>query len=114
MWANLHLLFWLSLLPFLTRWVGEYPSATWPAVLYGVVLLLGAMAWLLLQRVIIRTGGTLRKAIGSDWKGKVSPALYVLGIAMAFVHAWIAELLYAVVAALWVVPDRRIEAHVDR
>jgi uncharacterized membrane protein len=110
LWANLHLLFWLSLFPFLTAWVGEYPLATWPAVLYGVVLLLAALAWLVLQRAIIHGGGTLDRAIGRDLKGKISPALYVLGIGLAFVTPWLSELIYAAVAAMWIVPDRRIEA----
>jgi uncharacterized membrane protein len=110
MWANLHLLFWLSLFPFLTGWVGEHPSATWPAALYGIVLLAAALAWLVLQRAIIRAGGTLGQAIGSDLKGKLSPVLYLTGIGLAFVRPWASELAYAVVAAIWIVPDRRIEA----
>jgi uncharacterized membrane protein len=109
MWANLHLLFWLSLFPVLTGWAGEYPEAPWPSALYGVVLLAAAMAWLILQRAIIRGGGTLERAIGSDLKGKVSPALYVSGIGLAFVRPWIAQITFAVVAAMWIVPDRRIE-----
>jgi uncharacterized membrane protein len=112
MWANLHLLFWLSLFPLMTAWVGHHPSAEWPAALYGVVLLAAAGAWLILQRAIIRAGGTLASAIGSDVKGKVSPILYALGIGVAFVRPWISELLFATVAAMWIVPDRRIERHV--
>jgi uncharacterized membrane protein len=112
MWANLHLLFWLSLFPFLTSWVGEHPSSTWPAALYGVVLLLAALAWLVLQRAIIRSGGSLGAAIGSDLKGKLSPLLYATGIGLAFVRPWMSELAYAIVAAVWIVPDRRIEAQV--
>ncbi|HEY1812231.1 MAG TPA: TMEM175 family protein [Kofleriaceae bacterium] len=112
MWANLHLLFWLSLFPFLTSWVGEHPSATWPAALSGVALLAAALAWLVLQRAIIAAGGTLGQAIGSDLKGKLSPVLYVTGIGLAFVRPWASELAYAVVAAMWIVPDRRIEAQV--
>ena len=108
MWANLHLLFWLSLFPFVTGWAGENPSAPWPAALYGVVLLAAAFAWLVLQRAIIRGGGTLAKAIGSDLKGKLSPLLYATGIGLAFVRTWLAELMYAFVALIWVVPDRRI------
>jgi len=110
MWANLHLLFWISLFPLLTAWAGEYPSANWPAALYGVVLLAAAIAWLILQRAIIRAGGTLQRAIGSDLKGKLSPLLYATGIALAFVRPWAAEIAYAVVAAIWVIPDRRIES----
>jgi uncharacterized membrane protein len=112
MWANLHLLFWLSLFPFLTGWVGEHPSAPWPAALYGVVLLMAALAWLVLQRTIIAAGGSLGEAIGSDLKGKLSPLLYASGIGLAFVRPWASELVYAVVAAIWIVPDRRIEAQV--
>jgi uncharacterized membrane protein len=109
MWANLHLLFWLSLFPVLTAWVGEYPAAPWPTALYGVVLLTAALAWLILQRTIIRAGGTLATYIGSDLKGRLSPLLYASGIALAFVQTWAADLLYAAVAVLWIVPDRRIE-----
>jgi uncharacterized membrane protein len=112
MWANLHLLFWLSLFPVMSAWVGHYPASPWPAALYGVVLLAAAMAWLVLQRAIIRAGGTLRTALGSDLKGKVSPLLYMTGTGLAFVRPWLADVVYAVVAAMWVVPDRRIEKHV--
>jgi uncharacterized membrane protein len=110
LWANLHLLFWLSLFPFFTAWTGEYPSATWPTVLYGVVLLLAGVAWLVLQQAIIGAGGSLQSAIGSDRKGKVSAALYSLGIGLAFVRPWLADVVYAMVAALWIIPDRRIDA----
>ena len=109
MWANLHLLFWLSLLPVLTGWVGEHHESTWPAALYGVGLLSSAVAWLILQSQIVRAGGTLGQALGSDLKGKLSPVCYVAGIALAFVRPWAAELVYALVALIWVVPDRRIE-----
>jgi uncharacterized membrane protein len=108
MWANLHLLFWLSLFPVVTGWAGEHPTASWPAAVYGIVLLTAAVAWLLLQRAIIRGGGSLAEAIGSDVKGKASAMLYMLGIATAFVRPWVAETIYGVVAMLWVVPDRRI------
>ena len=110
MWANLHLLFWLSLFPACTAWVGENPEAPWPAALYGVVLLAAAMAWLLLQRAIIRGGGSLAPIIGADVKGKLSPLLYVLGIGAAFFRPWMADLIFSGVAAMWVVPDRRIES----
>jgi uncharacterized membrane protein len=109
MWANLHLLFWLSLLPAVTAWAGEYPHASWPAALYGVVLLASAFAWLILQRAIIRTGSPLARIVGGDVKGRISPVLYAAGIAAAFVRPWVSEVLYAVVAAMWVVPDRRVE-----
>jgi uncharacterized membrane protein len=109
LWANLHLLFWLSLFPAVTAWAGHHPEAPWPAALYGAVLLAAALSWLVLQRAIIRAGGTLRQAIGSDWKGKLSPVLYVAGIGMSFVRPWVAEACYAAVATIWLVPDRRIE-----
>lgn len=109
MWANLHLLFWLSLFPVATAWAGEYPDAAAPAADYGVVLLAAALAWLILQRQIVRAGGSLGEVIGSDLKGKLSVILYVLGIALAFVHGWAAEAVYGLVAVMWIVPDRRIE-----
>jgi len=108
MWSNLHLLFWLSLFPVVGGWVGENPRASWPAALYGVVLLAAAFAWLILQRSIIRTGGPLATAIGRDLKGKVSPVLYAAGIALAFVRPWLADAIYALVALMWIVPDARI------
>lgn len=113
LWANMHLLFWISLLPLLTAWAGENPTATVPAALYGVVLLLAALAWLVLQRAIIGAGGSLQTAIGSDVKGKLSPLLYATGIGLSFVKPWAAQLVYALVAAIWIVPDRRIEAQTE-
>jgi len=109
MWANLHLLFWLSLLPAVTAWAGEYPHSSWPAAFYGIVLLAAAFAWLILQRSIVRSGGTLGRLLGADAKGKLSPLVYLGGIGAAFVRPWISELLFAIVATMWVVPDRRIE-----
>lgn len=112
LWANLHLLFWLSLFPFTTEWVGENHFATLPAMLYGIVLFMAGVAYYLLQLCIIRGQGPdslLKKAIGSDWKGKVSPALYLLAIIITTWSPWIAQLLYASVALIWFVPDRRIE-----
>jgi len=109
MWANLHLLFWLSLLPFVTGWVGEHPADAWPAALYGMVLMAAAMAWLVLQGAIVRAGGSLAVANGKDVKGKVSTLLCALGIAAAFVRPSIAYAAFALVAAIWIVPDRRIE-----
>jgi uncharacterized membrane protein len=111
LWANLHLLFWLSLVPFCTAWVGRSPVAT-PTALYGVSLLMAAVAWHVMQRTIVRQQGpdsTLKRALGSDLKGKLSPFLYVIGIGAAFVHPLIADLLYLGVALLWLVPDRRME-----
>jgi uncharacterized membrane protein len=114
MWANLHLLFWLSLFPFFTAWAGDYPGSPWPTALYGLVLLAAAFAWLILQRAISGTGETLGRALGSDLKGKLSPILYVTGVGMAFVAPWAAQLIYATVATMWVVPDRRIEKELRR
>jgi uncharacterized membrane protein len=116
MWANHHLLFWLSLIPFVTGWVGEHPDAAWPAALYGVILLMAGVAWILLVRAIIARNGhhpELDALIRDDRKAKLSTALYVGAVGAAFVRPWVAELLYAVVAALWVIPDRRIEAKLE-
>ncbi len=113
MWANLHLLFWLSLVPFVTGWVGEHPGAAWPAALYGVILLMAGVAWLFLVRAIVAQNdgsSELAELVKDDRKAKLSTALYLAAIAYAFVRPWIAEALYAVVALLWIVPDRRIEA----
>jgi len=135
LWANLHLLFWLSLLPFVTGWVGEtlkiyialgtsphfpfivgqfgeHHLASLPTGLYGFVLLMAAIAYWILQRVLTRhheANALLAKAVGRDWKGNLSPVLYVVGIALSFYRPWIATLIYAAVALLWLVPDRRIE-----
>jgi uncharacterized membrane protein len=112
LWANLHLLFWLSLLPFGTRWVGEYPAAAEPAAIYGGVLLAAGTAYWILQRVLIRAQGPdslLEEAIGRDLKGNLSPVLYAIGIGLAFVESWMAQAIYALVALIWLVPDRRIE-----
>jgi len=112
LWANLHLLFWLSLFPVTTAWIGENPSAVAPSVLYGAVLLMAAIAYWLLQEVIIAAQGKdslLKKAVGADWKGKASPVLYLTGIAAAFYLPLIAQGVYVLGALLWLVPDRRIE-----
>jgi uncharacterized membrane protein len=112
LWANLHLLFWLSLFPFTTAWVGEDHIAALPTAFYGVILFMAAMAYWLLQHFIIAAQGEeslLRKAVGADWKGKVSPVLYVIGALLAFWSAAIAQLVYILVALLWFIPDRRIE-----
>jgi uncharacterized membrane protein len=112
LWANLHLLFWLSLFPITTAWLGENHLAAAPSMLYGVVLLMAALAYWMLQQVIIAAQGPaspLKKAVGGDWKGKVSPLLYSIGIAAAFYAPWLAQCLYVAVALLWLVPDRRIE-----
>jgi uncharacterized membrane protein len=112
LWANLHLLFWLSLVPFVTGWMGENHFARVPTAAYGVILLMAAMAYWMLQRIIIRSQGAnslLRTAVGHDWKGKLSPALYVIGILAALVAPYFAGVIYALVAVMWLVPDRRIE-----
>ena len=111
MWANLHLLFWLSLFPFVTGWMGENHFAPVPTALYGGVLLLAAMAYYILQRIIIADQGCdskLAAAIGRDFKGKLSPVLYAIAIPLAFVRPWIADALFVSVALLWLIPDRRI------
>ena len=113
LWANLHLLFWLSLFPFATAWMGENQFAAVPTALYGAVLLAAAIAFYVLQQAIIASQGAdsiLRRAVGSDWKGKLSPVLYLGGVAAAtFWTHWIAQSLYVLVALIWLVPDRRIE-----
>ncbi len=112
LWANLHLLFWLSLFPISTAWMGENHFAALPTSLYGVVLLMAAIAYWILQRTIIVSQGEdslLARAIGSDVKGKVSPLLYLLAIPLAFVSQWLSEGLYITVALIWLIPDRRIE-----
>ena len=112
LWANLHLLFWLSLIPFTTGWMGENHFASWPAALYGFVLLMAAIAyWILQQRIIASQGKSsiLLKAVSNDWKGKASPLLYIIGIALSFASQWLAVATYIVVALMWLVPDQRIE-----
>ena len=112
MWANLHLLFWLSLMPFITGWMGENHFAPLPTALYGAVLLCAAIAYTILQTAVIGAQGPhskLAAAVGSDLKGKLSIAAYVVAIPMAFVHQWISDALYVAVALVWLVPDRRIE-----
>ena len=112
LWANLHLLFWLSLFPFATGWMGENHFTPMPTALYAAVLLMAAIAYYLLQQAIIRAqgpGSILKKAIGSDWKGKLSPVLYVAAIVATLWSPWIAEAILIAVALIWLVPDRRIE-----
>jgi len=112
LWANLHLLFWLSLFPFATGWMGENHFAPVPTALYGAVLLLAAIAYYVLERAIIRAQGPdsiLKKAVGRDLKGKLSPVLYVVAIVATLVSPYIAEALYVAVALIWLIPDRRIE-----
>ncbi len=112
LWANLHLLFWLSLIPFVTGWMGENHFASMPTAAYGVVLLMAAIAYWILQRAIIAKEGPssqLAMAIGKDVKGKISPVLYTLAIPLAFFHEWASGALYVLVAIMWLIPDRRIE-----
>ena len=112
LWANLHLLFWLSLFPFATGWMGENHFAAAPSAVYGAVLLMAAVAYWILQQIIIASQGReslLKKAVGSDWKGKMSPVIYVIAIPTAFWSHWISQGLYVLVALVWLVPDRRIE-----
>ncbi|MFZ4483576.1 MAG: TMEM175 family protein [Chthoniobacterales bacterium] len=112
LWANLHLLFWLSLFPFTTGWMGENHFASTPSAVYGGVLLLAAIAFLILQNAIIAGQGAnspVAAAVGKDWKGKLSIATYLAAIPLAFVSPWISNSLYAAVAVVWLVPDRRIE-----
>ena len=116
LWANLHLLFWLSLIPFTTAWMGDNYHNSWPVAVYGIVLLLAGVAYYILTRALIRLHGydsTLASAIGRDRKGKISIAIYAVGIALAFVETWIANACYVMVAIMWLVPDRRIEKKVD-
>ena len=116
LWANLHLLFWLSLFPFATAWMGENHFAAAPVAAYGVVLLMAAIAYWLLQQKLIALDGpdsTLKRAIGGDWKGKLSPLAYILGIAASFWQPWVSEALYVAVALVWLVPDQRIEGALD-
>ncbi len=112
LWANLHLLFWLSLFPFATGWMGENHFAAVPTALYGIVLLMAAVAYWLLQQVIIASqgeGSVLARAVGKDVKGKSSPLFYAIAIPAAFLNPWISQFLYVFVAFLWLIPDRRIE-----
>jgi uncharacterized membrane protein len=112
LWANLHLLFWLSLIPFTTGWMGENHFAPATVAIYGVVMLMAAIAYWILQQLIIASQGKnslLKKAIGGDWKGKVSPVLYASAIVGAYWSPWISISLYIFVALIWLVPDRRIE-----
>lgn len=112
LWANLHLLFWLSLVPVVTGWIGENNFPPIPMAFYGLVLLMAAIAYFILQRLIIKNHGAdsiLARAIGKDYKGKASPILYILGIAFCWINTWIAGALYIFVALMWLIPDKRIE-----
>jgi len=112
LWANLHLLFWLSLFPFATGWMGQNHLSSIPTAAYGCVLLMAAISYWILQRAIIRHQGTasvLASAIGADWKGKLSPALYAAAIPLALVTPWLANAIFVLVALIWLIPDKRIE-----
>lgn len=116
LWANMHLLFWLSLIPFVTGWMGENHFAPLPTAVYGAVLLAAAIAYYVLQKMIIAQQGRkskLRAAIGRDFKGKVSPLIYLAAIPLAFVNQWISDALYVTVALMWLIPDRRIESKLN-
>jgi uncharacterized membrane protein len=115
LWANLDLLFWLSIIPVATAWMGQNLGAALPTAIYGVTLLLPAFAYVFLQWAIVRSEGSqsvLAEALGADLKGKISPILYIAGIVLAFVNPWISMALYVLVAIIWLVPDRRIERKV--
>jgi uncharacterized membrane protein len=117
LWANLHLLFWLSLIPFATSWMGEHSASTVPTAMYGGILLMSAIAWTVMQTVIIRSqgpGSPLAQALGHDVKGKLSFAGYVASILLSFIDTRLADAIFALVALMWVVPDRRIERAVQR
>lgn len=117
LWANLYLLFWLSLIPFATGWMGENEFAPLPAALYGVILLMAAIGYWVLQQAIIASQGQdsmLKKAVGRDWKGYVSLGLYVIAIGATFWSTWPALAIYVLVALIWLIPDRRIERLFER
>jgi uncharacterized membrane protein len=116
LWSNLHLLFWLSLVPFVTAWMGENHFGRWPVVLYGFVMMMSGVAYYILVRALIRHHGsnsTLQEAVGRDVKGKMSVAIYVIGIALAFVNPWLGVGLYVAAALWWLIPDRRIERRIS-
>lgn len=117
LWANLHLLFWLSLIPFVTGWMGENHFSPLPMALYGIILLMCAIAYFILQYLIIRAQGEdsiLARAIGRDLKGKISPVIYLIAIFSSWVSSWIAGALYVLVALMWLIPDKRIERVIEK
>jgi uncharacterized membrane protein len=117
LWANLHLLFWLSLIPFVTGWMGENHFAPLPTAVYGINLLAAGTAYYILQSLIVAAQGKdskIKAALGKDLKGKISPLIYVAAIALAFVNQWIADALYVLVALMWLIPDRRIESKINQ
>ncbi|HSH66802.1 MAG TPA: TMEM175 family protein [Bacteroidia bacterium] len=117
LWANLHLLFWLSLVPFATSWMGDSHFSEAPTSLYGIVLLMAAVAYWILQSQLLKVNGNdsiLAKALGNDLKGKVSPVLYIIAIPSAFISVWISDGLYILVALIWLIPDKRIERAINK
>jgi uncharacterized membrane protein len=117
LWANLHLLFWLSLTPFVTAWIGETRFAPWPVALYGIVLLLSAISYYILVLALLsihQPESVLARAIGSDFKGRISMVIYLVAIPLAFLRPWLAYAVYMLVAVMWLVPDRRIEKNVGQ
>lgn len=116
LWSNIHLLFWLSLVPFATAWMGENHFSKWPVILYGVVLMMAGVAYYILAQCLISIHGkdsALKQALGKDKKGIISIVLYIVGICCTFISPWIGFLIYVVVAAIWFIPDRRIEKKAD-
>jgi uncharacterized membrane protein len=116
LWANLHLLFWLSLVPITTGWIARHGSDLVPVVIYGVILLLAAIAYFILVRSLLKIHGpdsTVAKAMSSDFKGKISIAIYLAGIASCFIYPWLGYIFYSAVAAIWLMPDRRIEEVIE-
>jgi len=112
LWANVHLLFWLSIIPFVTGWMGENHFATWPVALYGIVLIMNGIAYTILATLLGKLHGpnsAIAKAIGRDKKGKLSIVIYVIGVAVCFINNWVAFAIYVLVASIWFVPDKRIE-----
>jgi len=117
MWANMHLLFWLSLIPFSSAWMGENDFPLWPVVVYGIILAMSGVAYFLLVRALIHLHGNdsiLAKAVGNDKKGKWSVVFYIAGVALAFLHPWVGFIMYVLVAALWFIPDKRIEKKIEQ
>ncbi len=117
LWANLNLLFWLSLIPFVTTWMGDNHFSKWPVILYGAVLIMNAISYTILANLLIRQNGpdsALAQALGKDWKGKISLVIYALGIGMAFLNPTIAISLYVLVAVIWFIPDPRIEEKIKK
>ncbi len=116
LWANIHLLFWLSLIPFVTGWMGENNFTKWPVILYGMVLLMAAVAYYMLARSLAglhAKNSTLAEALGKDWKGLVSIFIYVAGIGLSFINPWLGFSMYVIVAGIWFIPDMRIEKKLD-